>query len=163
MTSHPSTTPPAASGTVTTAATPIAAADVAAAQQAQRLAYAPYSQFQVGAVVGAGDRRFIGANIENASYGLTVCAERNAVAAAVLAGVTQLDFVVIATNAEPPSSPCGMCRQVLLEFAADPQTFVVTAINHLGAQRQWRLRDLIPDGFSRTELERSQRAKAGTP
>jgi cytidine deaminase len=120
--------------------------------EAQQRAYAPYSKFHVAAIVCAGDVEFVGVNVENASYGLCICAERNAVGAAVVAGHTTLDRVVVATDASPPSSPCGMCRQVLLEFARDPQTFVVTAVNRQGERRDWLLNQLIPDGFSGREL-----------
>jgi cytidine deaminase len=125
---------------------------IAAAIAAQQRAYAPYSKFRVGAVVVADGIMFAGANIENASYGLCICAERTAVGAAVVAGHHNLDCVVVATDASPPSSPCGMCRQVLLEFARDAATFVVTAVNAAGQRRDWRLLDLIPDGFSGKEL-----------
>jgi cytidine deaminase len=125
---------------------------IAGAIAAQQRAYAPYSKFHVGAIVCAGSHEFIGVNVENASYGLCICAERNAVGAAVVAGHRELDRCVVATDASPPSSPCGMCRQVLLEFARDPKTFIVTAVNAAGERRDWRLIDLIPDGFSGREL-----------
>jgi cytidine deaminase len=95
---------------------------------------------------------FEGANVENASYGLAMCAERTAVFAAVLAGAHRLEAVVVCTDASPPSSPCGACRQVLLEFAPDPAAVTVTAINARGDRRSWTLAELIPDGFSGREL-----------
>jgi cytidine deaminase len=124
----------------------------AAARDAQRRAYAPYSKFQVGAAVRMAGEIFEGANIENASYGLGICAERTAVFAAVLSGAHRLDAVAVCTDASPPSSPCGACRQVLLEFAPDPGAVTVTAINPRGERRSWTLAELIPDGFSGKEL-----------
>jgi len=129
----------------------------AAARDAQRRAYAPYSKFRVGAAVrmasaGFDAAIFEGANVENASYGLAMCAERTAVFAAVLAGAHRLEAVVVCSDASPPSSPCGACRQVLLEFAPDPTAVTVTAINPRGDRRSWTLAELIPDGFSGKEL-----------
>lgn len=90
---------------------------VAAARAVQQHAYAPASRFAVGAAVLAADGRvFVGCNVENASYGLTVCAERNAVAAAVAGGARQLLAVAVATDLAEPARPCGACRQVLAEF-----------------------------------------------
>ena len=78
---------------------------------------------------------------------LTIDAEHH-----VLAGAHQLEAVAVCTEASPPSSPCGACRQVLLEFAPDPATVTVTAINPRGERRTWTLAELIPDGFSGREL-----------
>jgi cytidine deaminase len=125
---------------------------VARAEAAQRNAYAPYSKFAVGAAVQMTGQVFTGANIENASYGLGVCAERTAIFAAVNAGAHRLEAVAVCTNASPPSSPCGACRQVLLEFAPDPAAVTVTAVNPGGERRSWTLAELIPDGFSAREL-----------
>ncbi|HEX3478462.1 MAG TPA: cytidine deaminase [Kofleriaceae bacterium] len=131
---------------------PVDAALEAAARDAQRRAYAPYSRFRVGAAVRAAGEIFEGANIENASYPLAICAERTAVFAAVLSGAHRLEAVAVCTDASPPSSPCGACRQVLLEFAPDPAAVTVTAINPRGERRSWTLAELIPDGFSGKEL-----------
>jgi cytidine deaminase len=119
---------------------------------AQNKAYAPYSAFRVGAAVRMGGAIYEGANVENASYGLSMCAERTAVFAAVNDGAKNLEEVAVCTDASPPSSPCGACRQVLLEFAGDPKTVKVTAINPRGEKRTWTLAELIPDGFSGREL-----------
>jgi cytidine deaminase len=124
----------------------------ALALAAQHKAYAPYSKFRVGAAVQMSGQVFDGANVENASYGLAVCAERIAVFAAVLAGAHRLEHVAVCTEASPPSSPCGACRQVLLEFAPDPAAVTVTAINPRGERRRWTLAELLPDGFSGREL-----------
>lgn len=95
------------------------------AESMRERAYAPYSNYRVGAVLlarkdpGAQNEVFIGANVENASYGLCVCAERNAVAAAVLAGMKEFVALTVATEGPRPAAPCGMCRQVLAEFSKD--------------------------------------------
>ena len=119
---------------------------------AQRRAYAPYSKFRVGAAIRMSGRNYEGANIENASYGLAICAERTAVFNAVIDGSHQLEMVVVASDASPPASPCGACRQVLLEFAPDPSLVVVVSINAKGERRSWTLAQLIPDGFTGREL-----------
>jgi cytidine deaminase len=90
---------------------------LAAARAALPNAHAPYSRYRVAASVLAGDGRvFLGVNVENASYGLTVCAERNAIAAAVTAGVRSLHALCVTCSEPEPPSPCGACRQVLCEF-----------------------------------------------
>ena len=123
-----------------------------AAKAAQNKAYAPYSKFKVGAAVRMSGQIFQGANVENASYPLSVCAERNAIANAIIGGATELQEVVVITDVSPPSSPCGGCRQVLREFALDPAAVKITAINPAGERRSWTLAELIPDGFSGKEL-----------
>ena len=90
---------------------------VTAAWQAREAAYAPYSNFAVGAALLAKDGRiFLGCNVENISYGLTNCAERVAIGAAVAAGVRQFVAVAVVADTGVPISPCGACRQVLAEF-----------------------------------------------
>lgn len=118
----------------------------------QARAHAPYSRFAVGAAVQMDGQIFDGVNVENASYGLGVCAERTAVFSAVIAGAHRLEAVTVCTSASPPSSPCGACRQVLMEFASDPAAVTVTAINPAGERRQWTLAELLPDGFTAKEL-----------
>ena len=115
-------------------------------------AYAPYSKFHVGCAVLVDGVVYTGTNVENASYPLSVCAERNAIAAAVAAGGKTLEQVVVATESSPPSSPCGACRQVLAEFAGNPKHVVVIAINPAGEERSWTLAQLLPDSFSGHEL-----------
>lgn len=102
---------------------------VRAAREAKSRAYAPYSRFQVGAAVVMDGTTFTGANVENASYGATLCAERNAIASAVAAGHRRLEIVAVSTSAPSGTvieqrSPCGICRQVISEFAG-PGTLVV--------------------------------------
>jgi cytidine deaminase len=95
---------------------------------------------------------FAAVNVENASYPLSVCAERNAIAAGVAAGARHLEEIVVVTDASPPSSPCGGCRQVLREFSADPSKVKVISINRKGERREWTVAELLPDSFSGAEL-----------
>jgi cytidine deaminase len=119
---------------------------VAAARAARKRAHAPYSRFQVGAaVVDERGRIHVGCNVENASYGLTICAERNAVAAAVAAGARALRAVAVVTPTRPPGTPCGACRQVLAEFG-DGDTRVLLA-SPTGRAEETTLGALLPRGF----------------
>jgi len=117
---------------------------VEAAREARTHAYAPYSKFSVGAAVLAGGRIFTGANVENASYPLGICAERAAVAAAVTAGERTIDAVAVVGSGEDITPPCGGCRQVLNEFGP---AMVVIAESPGGKRRRWTLSDLLPDAF----------------
>lgn len=120
------------------------------ARQVQALAYAPYSQFPVGAALLSSDGRvFVGANVENASYGLTVCAERTAVFSAVLAGARKIQAIAICTNLSPPAAPCGMCRQTLAEFAEEAE---VVLLSPQGPARRTKLSTLLPFAFRPSAL-----------
>ena len=123
---------------------------ITAARAAQSQAYAPYSGFSVGAAVRTSDGRiFAGANVENASYGLAVCAERTAVLAAVLAGARQVVAVAVCTSLWPPAAPCGMCRQTLAEFARDAE---VVLCSPSGPAQRTRLAVLLPHAFRPSDL-----------
>jgi cytidine deaminase len=105
-------------------------------------AYAPYSRFHVGAALVAADGRvFTGCNVENISFGLTICAERNAVFAAVAAGCRTFDKIIIVADTEEPASPCGACRQVLAEFNPDLE---IVLSNFHGKTAHFRLSELLP-------------------
>jgi cytidine deaminase len=123
------------------------AALVAAARDARATAYAPYSGFAVGAAIAAGDRTFAGVNVENASSPVSQCAERNAIAAMVLAGARTPEACAIVTDAVAPTPPCGACRQALAEFGA-PE-LVVASETVGGARRVWSLAELLPSPFER--------------
>jgi cytidine deaminase len=121
------------------------------ARETMPLAYVPYSRFRVGAVVLGGDGEArASVNIENASYPLSVCAERNAVAVTVTAGQQRVLAVAVATDAPRPTPPCGGCRQVLWEFG-DADT-VVIAEGADGVRARWRLGDLLPHAFGPDDL-----------
>lgn len=118
---------------------------VAAARAARENAYAPYSNFRVGAaVMGASGRIYVGCNVENATYGATVCAERAAICSMVASGETRLMAVAVFTDASPPASPCGICRQVLVEFAEDAPVVVAS----LEVQSVLSLAALLPERFA---------------
>jgi cytidine deaminase len=122
---------------------------VEAARAAQARAYAPYSHFRVGAALEAEHGEvYIGCNVENASYGLTICAERAAVCAAVAAGAQRFRRAVVVSDADPPAAPCGACRQVLSEFGRD---FRVEAVGPRGTAT-WTMAELLPAAFGREQL-----------
>jgi cytidine deaminase len=122
-----------------------------AARAIMSRAYVPYSGFHVGAALLNEDGTIrLGVNVENASYPLSVCAERNAVASMVGSGQTKILAVAVATNAAHPTPPCGGCRQVLWEFG-DADTPVV-AEGADGIRARWRLGALLPDAFGPDDL-----------
>jgi cytidine deaminase len=126
-----------------------------AALDAQSRCYAPYSGFRVGAALRAGGQTYTGANVENASYGLAVCGERAAVVRAVLDGARTIDVIAVASDIAPPAFPCGMCLQTLAEFSPDPSKTRVILGNAAGERRHYTLADLLPHGFTPSDLARS--------
>lgn len=119
------------------------------AREVMHNAYAPYSNFHVGAAIEADDGTIhVGCNVENASYGLTICAERMAVGAAVAAGKRSLRRVAVATAVEPPATPCGACRQLLAEFGLDLEIIAAGP----ATERRWTLKQLLPEAFTRDAL-----------
>ncbi len=117
------------------------------ARNAAEFSYSPYSNFKVGAAVEWADGTVTsGSNVENASYPVTVCAERHAVAFGACAGLREIVAVAVWADVDEPLSPCGACRQVLLEFAPDPQKVPVW-MGCRGESREMSLGELIPAGF----------------
>lgn len=122
---------------------------IEAARAVQQRAYAPYSRFRVGCALEADDGRvFVGCNVENASYGLTICAERAAVCAAVAAGARALRRAVVVSDADPPAAPCGACRQVLSEFGRNLR---VDGVGPAGTVT-WTMGELLPSAFGPEQL-----------
>jgi cytidine deaminase len=122
-----------------------------AARAAYARAIADYSQFKVGAALETATGEIVtGCNIENASYGLTICAERVAMFKALSEGHRTFRRIVIMADSPKPTSPCGACRQILWEFAGDID---VGLANLHGLQATHRMRDLLPDAFDRHHLK----------
>jgi cytidine deaminase len=123
---------------------------LAAARNARLNAFAPYSKFQVGAALLSADGRvFTGCNVENATYGLTVCAERVAIFKAISDGARQFTAVAIVADTAGPTPPCGACRQLLWEFGGDLEVILG---NLEGEKARHRLKDLFPYPFDRRLL-----------
>ncbi|HUQ94269.1 MAG TPA: cytidine deaminase [Bryobacteraceae bacterium] len=125
-----------------------------AARKGWENAFAPYSNFRVGAALrgadGAGDLVFSGCNVENATYGLTVCAERVAIFKAISEGVRSFSEILIYTAGRDVTPPCGACRQLIWEFCGD---IPVRARNASGEEKTWRMSELLPDAFGANSLE----------
>ncbi len=123
----------------------------AAAEKARDRAWAPYSNFPVGAAVLTEDGQIqAGCNVENASYGLSVCAERNAIGRAVGEGARKITAVAVVANTAKPCPPCGMCRQVIAEFAA-PET-PVRSRTPAGEEARYTVAEILPHAFTRDFL-----------
>ena len=118
---------------------------IEAAKSVRDKAFAPYSQFKVGASVRSKDGKiFTGCNVESASFGLTVCAERVAIWKAVSEGVTDLDAIAVVTDTEMLTPPCGVCRQIIWEFCGDVP---VTLADCNGHKSTIQMKDLLPNAF----------------
>lgn len=116
------------------------------AKKAAENAYAPYSKFKVGACIRTPDgKTFTGCNFENSSFGLTICAERNAVGSAVVNGETKMSAIAIYSPNQENCLPCGACRQVLHEFRAENGIDVITEAD--GELKIYKLDELLPGGF----------------
>jgi cytidine deaminase len=124
---------------------------VTAAKIAREKAYAPYSNFTVGAAILAGGKVYAGCNVENASYGLAICAERNAATTAVAAGEQRFDAVAVVGSATEPTPPCGACRQFLYEFGPDATVIVETPD---GRRAVWSMDEVLPNAFGPRHLDR---------
>ena len=125
---------------------------IALAKDARRWAHAPYSNFSVGAALLSSDGRvYTGCNVENSTYGLSMCAERVAIFKAISDGSQEIAKVAVVTDHEHITPPCGCCRQMIWEFASD-DTEVILA-NLSGDVRSYRIRELLPEAFDSRFLE----------
>lgn len=127
---------------------------IAKAKEARNLSYSPYSKFKVGAAILTKDGKvFLGANIENSSYPLCMCAERNAIYNAMLHGYKKADFAALALTADTdgPCSPCGACRQVISELF--PKDAPIYMTNLKGAVQETNSEELLPFAFSEDDLK----------
>jgi cytidine deaminase len=123
---------------------------VAAAAEAREQAFAPFSHFRVGAALEAPDGTIVpGCNVESASYGLTMCAERVAVFAGVARGFRCFKRVAVVTDTPTPTPPCGACRQILWEFAPDAEVLLA---NLSGTVLRFTVKELIPHAFDAKQL-----------
>jgi cytidine deaminase len=140
------------SGGVETA-DPATEAQIAAALDVMQRAYAPYSGFRVGAVLKASDgTAYVGCNVENSAFPAGSCAERGALSAAIAAGRRAFTTLVVATEANVPTPPCGICRQALVEFTGD---LSIVSVTTGGARARWRLSELLPAPFTPASLSHS--------
>ena len=127
---------------------------ISKAKEARALSYSPYSKFAVGAAVLTKDGRvFLGANIENSSYPLTMCAERNALYNAMMDGYKKEDLVALAliADTDEPCSPCGACRQVISELFPEDAPIYMASLN--GKEKETTVKELLPFAFSEKDLK----------
>ncbi len=122
------------------------------AREAREFAYAPYSNFRVGAALVATDGRiFTGCNVENSTYGLAMCAERVAIFKAVSEGAQKISRMAIVAGHERPAPPCGCCRQMVWEFAEGDMKIIIADLS--GDRQEYNIEELIPHAFDRSFLE----------
>ncbi len=127
---------------------------IQAAIEARNHAYVPYSHFQVGAALLADDGKIYGgANIENASYGLTNCAERTAIFKAASEGVRRIEAIAIVADTDGPVSPCGACRQVIAEFSDENTRIYLT--NLKGDVSEWSMSEILPGYFQAKDMDKN--------
>jgi len=120
------------------------------AEKARKKAYTPYSKFQVGAAVLCADgKMFSGCNIENASFGLTVCAERVAIYKAISEGSTKFEAIAVIGDTNKPCSPCGACRQVISEFGEDIPLIMANLKEDV---KIIQIKELLPEAFGKNDL-----------
>jgi cytidine deaminase len=121
--------------------------------EARSKAYVPYSKFQVGAaIVTNNDEVYLGCNIENASYGLTNCAERTAIFKAVSEGATEIKAIAVVGDTEGPISPCGACRQVIAEFSNEDTKIYLANLN--GDVKETTISEILPGYFSSKDMDK---------
>ncbi|MCM3572189.1 MULTISPECIES: cytidine deaminase [Mesobacillus] len=126
--------------------------------EARSTAYVPYSKFQVGAaIITSNDNVFLGCNIENASYGLTNCAERTAIFKAVSEGDTEIKAIAVVADTEGPVSPCGACRQVIAEFATDETKIYLANLN--GDVKETTISEILPGYFTSKDMDKVDMSK----
>ncbi|MCM3700917.1 cytidine deaminase [Paenibacillus macerans] len=121
--------------------------------EARKQAYAPYSRFPVGAALLSGGKVYLGCNIENASFGLTNCAERTAVFKAVSEGNRRIEAIAVVAGTDGPVSPCGACRQVLAEFCDRDTKIYLT--NLQGNTEEWTMEQLLPGAFQAKDMKKN--------
>ncbi|CAM3529588.1 cytidine deaminase [Saccharibacillus brassicae] len=126
---------------------------IEAAIEARSSAYVPYSHFEVGAALLAGGTVYSGCNVENASFGLTNCAERTAIFKAASEGVRRIEAIAIVADTAGPVSPCGACRQVIAEFA-DEHTLIYLTNLH-GNTEEWTMDRLLPGYFQAKDMDKT--------
>src|SRR5688500_15234374 len=123
------------------------------AKRSRERSHAPYSRCLIGAAIRTSDgRMYGGCNVENSSYGATVCAERTAVVKAVSEGSTRIEEVVVVTDATPPWPPCGICRQVIMDFVESPAQVKIHLADLKGIQKTLTLSELLPTAFDPSYL-----------
>ena len=125
-------------------------------------AYCPYSKFQVGCVLVSSDgKKFQGCNVENSSYGLTICAERTAITGGVAHGMSSIKYLAVSADTPGPCTPCGACRQVIHEFS-DENTILIYS-NLKGDYQLSTIDECLPGAFTKHDLHSSQNGHAAVP
>ncbi len=126
--------------------------------EARSTAYVPYSKFQVGAaIITSNDNVYLGCNIENASFGLTNCAERTAIFKAVSEGDTEIKAIAVVADTEGPVSPCGACRQVIAEFATEDTKIYLSNLN--GDVKETTIDEILPGYFTSKDMDKVNQSK----